>query len=466
LAIGIGLLVALVVRISVAALLFSDLGDDPDAYRMLAENWSATGTFGQVDPTTGQARATAFRPPLYPWFLSWLTEPSEDRIILSSLSVAIVHVVVGLLTVLLSGLVCSTLLSRLLNESQAGPNELMQLVAGPTLVFGVMCLVAVDPILIRQSTLVMTETLAACLAILGWWSWIGAMSIDSVDGINVQSDARPHRHVMTGLWLAALVASIYCRPTALAWVGILVMGLVVLPIAPLGRRCLWAIGISVVIGAALLPWVSRNQRELGEPVLATTHGGYTLLLANNPDLYRHFETSLSRTWDEDSFHRRWNNVQQNLRVANRNSDESFEILEDRMAKSLAWKTINDHPALFIKSCVARVGWLWAVAPDARQGTRMLRWAIGAYYSAVLALFSVAVLSVIWRAIRQRVSSASWLLFLPATTLFISITGVHSVFWSNMRMRAVVMPMVYIVIGLWIFDRLRQKMNSRSTASPT
>ena len=34
----------------------------------------------------------------------------------------------------------------------------------------------------------------------------------------------------------------------------------------------------------LLPWAIRNKMRLGDPVFTTTHGGYTLALANNPNL--------------------------------------------------------------------------------------------------------------------------------------------------------------------------------------
>ena len=37
--------------------------------------------------------------------------------------------------------------------------------------------------------------------------------------------------------------------------------------------------------ATLAPWALRNARALGEPVWTTTHGGYTLALANNPTYY-------------------------------------------------------------------------------------------------------------------------------------------------------------------------------------
>ena len=43
------------------------------------------------------------------------------------------------------------------------------------------------------------------------------------------------------------------------------------------------LGMATVL--TLAPWAWRNARVLGEPVWTTTHGGYTLALANNPVYY-------------------------------------------------------------------------------------------------------------------------------------------------------------------------------------
>ena len=57
------------------------LQQDPDSYRVLAETWAETGTFGFVDEGTEKPRATAFRPPLYPWLLGWFVELFGDSFV-------------------------------------------------------------------------------------------------------------------------------------------------------------------------------------------------------------------------------------------------------------------------------------------------------------------------------------------------------------------------------------------------
>ena len=44
--------------------------------------------------------------------------------------------------------------------------------------------------------------------------------------------------------------------------------------------------LTLAIGLVISPWMIRNLLVFGEPVWTTTHGGYTLALANNPVYYR------------------------------------------------------------------------------------------------------------------------------------------------------------------------------------
>src|SRR5690606_35279243 len=60
--------------------------------------------------------------------------------------------------------------------------------------------------------------------------------------------------------------------------------------------------VAMIVGG----WTLRNQRRLGQPIWATTHGGYTLLLGNNPPFYdyvRHGRFGVA--WDAGDFFRKW-----------------------------------------------------------------------------------------------------------------------------------------------------------------
>jgi hypothetical protein len=51
---------------------------------------------------------------------------------------------------------------------------------------------------------------------------------------------------------------------------------------PGGKRPFWAIaGIYVVMALVILPWTYRNYKQLGEPVLISSNGGYNLFVGNS-----------------------------------------------------------------------------------------------------------------------------------------------------------------------------------------
>ncbi len=58
--------------------------------------------------------------------------------------------------------------------------------------------VAVDPILLRQSQLVMTETLATFLAVLAWWLWLVGSS--EVDDSNRDEATADQAAMLCGGW--------------------------------------------------------------------------------------------------------------------------------------------------------------------------------------------------------------------------------------------------------------------------
>ena len=83
------------------------------------------------------------------------------------------------------------------------------------------------------------------------------------------------------LGLAAL-----CRPSMLAGAALAVIaaGAASNPVND-ARRLLRAGLLGTTIVVVLSPWMIRNLMVLGEPIWTTTHGGYTLALANNPVYY-------------------------------------------------------------------------------------------------------------------------------------------------------------------------------------
>ena len=295
------LLIAFVVRGGVLWFGQAALQDDPDAYARLATNWARFGVMGVESADGAQVSPSAFRPPLYPWLLSWLARPvSSDataapfQYSLPVLRVSGLHLIIGLLTVWLTWSIARDLRLR-----------------WPWLPA---LWVACDPILLRASQLVMTETLAACLVVVAWKLWLLVYPpIDISRSENASSDdcrlpsAQSARTLSGWLALAGLGVvwglSILARPTAAPWVAACVLGVVCFSSSCWKRRTNDGLILSLLVAACLAPWVLRNLSQFGKPIWATTHGGYTLLLANNPLLYQHFaQHGPSRDWDAEPFH--------------------------------------------------------------------------------------------------------------------------------------------------------------------
>ena len=66
-------------------------------------------------------------------------------------------------------------------------------------------------------------------------------------------------------------------------------GVLVRPGVTSGCACMRGGLLALTIVLVLSPWMIRNLLVFGEPVWTTTHGGYTLALANNPVYYRESE---------------------------------------------------------------------------------------------------------------------------------------------------------------------------------
>jgi hypothetical protein len=414
-----------ILRISVLFLSRDAFLEDPDAYRSLAVGLKASGIYGNSVDTP--IKPTAFRPPLYPWLLSFGVD-QENRS-LSFVFLAAMHSILGVATCCGTAYLSHVLLTMTLPH-----------LSRSLWIVGVLAstwIVAVDPILIRQSQLIMTETLATFLSVVSL--------VCCHRFIQTQSQrAQLFWAIGTGL---AFGFNSLCRPTAVAW-----LALVLVCVGLLSRHFQFPVRtvLCLFVGFAvcIVPWGIRNSMFCGKFVLTTTHGGYTLLLANNPSLYDHLDRSWSRDWDESSFFADW---------SQRSSASSSEIEQDRLARNIALKTIRERPFAFLKSSVARLLWLWAPWPN--QGGLLARIGIGAWYFVVYigAMFGLASLI---RTFRPTPSAARY--WFPLLTLILSVSMVHSVFWSNMRMRAVCMPAVSILASLGVVATLRPRLGSKDT----
>lgn len=376
---------------------------DPDGYLALAENVWRHGVFGSGEVPT------AYRPPAYPLALApgLLFGEQAGRYFAS------LHVLLGAATAVL-------VWQMALRQGPRG------------WAFAAAMFVAGDPILLRQSALPMTETLAALLATVVWL-------------LLVRCDERPT------LWRASLAGGVLgmaalARPAFLA-VGVLAL----LALAWQARRATrGGMRLAVFAVALVLPlgvWAARNQVALGHPVVTTTHGGYTLLLGNNDLYYRHLRTHSWRTpWSAAELDARVHRD----RLATGSVDET--VLDQRDYQE-ARAHIAREPAMFARACLVRLATFWDVAPrgsgDGATGRwkSAARWAVAAWY----VLEWLLVVAGLWSLGRHSLRGhCGWGLLLTLACLL-----PHVVYWSDMRMRAPAMPVAAVLAatgGRWLFGR--------------
>jgi hypothetical protein len=270
--------------------------------------------------------------------------------------------------------------------------------------------VACDPVLVWQSRSVMTETptaffLAAALAALACRGWLGPV----LAGL--------------GLGLASL-----CRPSMLvgAWLSLLAAFLA----KPGNRRQRLMRGgvLALTISLVLAPWTIRNVMVFGEPVWTTTHGGYTLALANNPVYYDDvLHGPPGRVWTGHDQWLWWDAV-------NRATAGMSEPQADRYMRTTVWQFVRERPQDFGRSVLARLGHFWSVAPVASVYSRGVRWATMAW---TLPLWLAVLLALprrdLWYWPR-----------IVAPLSAIGLTLVHGFFWTDMRMRAPIVPAIALI----------------------
>ena len=408
------LILAAIIRATVLWLGAADLNADPDSYARIASTLAKTGTFGFEGE--GGASPTAFRPPLYPWLLSWLVFDGH----VSQAAVAVLHLLLGCGTVALTFLIGSKL------------NLRFAWVAGLA--------VAVDPILLRQSQLVMTETLATFLAVLAWL--LGLLVWPSFEMCAVKQRPGTQWLSLVGFSLT-LGVSILARPTAAPWALLCALIAMFVGCNCWQRRLNDCALICLGVLVCLVPWTLRNYSVFGKPIWATTHGGYTLLLANNPALYRHFAAGgPSRAWEAEEFQEAWS-----ARIA-LEAPSLNEVDKDQLAYRAARSTMARYPRIFVLSCIYRAGWLWALWPhDGAIGASELL--IGVWYAVIFWFAYIGL-----QQVRYARSYRSWLIGL---TLVFSLTAVHSIYWSNMRMRAPAMPVVILLATVGVVSGKGQRL---------
>ncbi|MCR9197848.1 MAG: hypothetical protein NXI04_04355 [Planctomycetaceae bacterium] len=414
--------VGLALRIGVQLVKGQDLHSDPDAYVAHAQTLLQTGTF--CVPATN--RPTAFRPPVYPILLAVV------RLIGLSAPVAVALVNLAASAAMIVG---TWWLARVIGLRGKWPT-----ICG--------ALVAFDPLLLRYAALPMTEVTAG--------GFLTVAVLLAVKGISTEQDPTPR-------WKSAATAGLcfgiggLCRPIlfvacAAVSAGLLLHAILRWPKERSTMENLQPVFLPAVLAALVLSlWIVRNALQLGHFVPATTHGGYTLLLGNNPVFYREVVNGPARVWGDASL-RAWQQETADWLAAEQ-IPATDEVATDTALSQLAWSHINADPTSFRQACLLRWRRFWAVAPEStsNDSSGIAGWISGIWYVPVFAGLIAAFCTM---TIRR--DSRLLLLFLPILAFF----AMHTIYWTNARMRA---PLSAVIAVLSIVG-WQTLMKWRSTAA--
>lgn len=419
------LFVAAVARMGALWQFGAGLRNDPDAYRVIADNLVA-GRGYSLCQAPEPAVPTAYRPPLFPCLLAsirWSCFGNERG---AALVLGALQFLMGVATVWLTIDV-----ARRFDLSRAW------IWAG--------LIVAADPLLLFSTTQVMTETTATFLIALTLW-----FAMRGPDWRN---------RLGTGL---AFGLCCLCRPTFWAFGGL--AGMIWLwsvwkrrsDITPESRQQLRSGATAFILGTIVVcaPWVVRNLIVMGRPILTTTHGGYTLLLGHNPF---YAEAVANKPWGavwESTNDARWiawieTQLTGEQIPVERVSPEA-ELARDRWMTSQAWQYIRTSPAASIRCSLTLLGRMWNVAPlETRSRTlpAWMRWSIGGFYVVVFA----ALVDGLWSLTRRE-----WLRWWPVFLLIATFSAVHALYWADMRMRAPLVPAIALLAARGVKSLRRMK----------
>ena len=471
------LLVGIVVRLGAGWLRPSDLKADNDGYLAHAE--MVVQGEGFAGPFTHQP--TAFRPPAYPIALAGLRSAGLNQ----TTSVAIIN---GFCSIAIIWLTWQL-------GQQLGLPDVVTLFAT--------AITSLDPLLVRYSILPMTEVPAAALLLAAIvalkageqkFPHVGGKganplvrlsasvaSRDERDGIGMHHTKHvvPCQSTAIGLWLVSGILfgmGSLVRPIIFVTCAMLVFTRVVRSLrqpAEFRRRIMTAVVPAVAALLAISPWIMRNATQFHKFIPATTHGGYTLALGNNADFYRDVidgETSFPWPGPQlDAWQKKMivDAKAQGVSVGNEPELDAWYYRQ-------AFAAIQRQPVSFIKACLLRLRRFWAITPGAGDTLPGVVTALTAVWYGIISIGVIAVISQSisaccrcgTRGSRECDSAGSGLADLWLAVL--SFMLLHSVYWTDTRMRAPVMPLVCLLaasgwysVFIKIFHRTVTKFSAES-----
>ncbi len=398
--------ISICLRLGVVTKLSHELREDRDAYLTYARTLASGDGFRP----TAQSAPSAFRPPLYPIALTFFMWIGAE-----SFGVAFINIVCGGVTVWATWRIGKYL--RLGNWS---------LLAA--------LFVAIDPLLVRYASMPMTETFFTML-----------VSLLFLVTIRAGSRSSPSTR-MTQFAIGLLFGlSALCRPTIWAFGGLVFLVWFCTRMIEWKanyysfRGFMQAIPRWTLLGMMMIvsPWAIRNAIVLRSPVFMTTHGGYTLVMGNNPYFWNDV---VKKPWGTTWSYEQLVHWQKSVDEAMQNDPHPpvGEAATGDWMTRRAITNIKANPTDFLHACWFRVRRFWNNQPQGNAAASvpyLLILGVKTYY---MILFVMLLLGIYFL---FRDQQWNWM---PLLLMILSFTIVHAVFWSNARMRIPLVPAISLI----------------------
>jgi hypothetical protein len=404
--------VGIAARAGVQVVQSESLTTDRDAYLALAETFQDSGVYARP----GSDIPTAYRPPLYPILLAAATSILPPGVAVSVINLLASAVIIG----------GTYLLARALSL-----DELPALFAAAIVTF--------DPLLIWSSKDAMTELVFTAI-----------MTVTLCLTARVDQSGEPAARwgLLAGgfFGLAGL-----CRPTALPWM-ICWLAMIVIPsqrktgstTVPIkstrfgSPRRQFAVTAVAVSGVIVGLWGLRNLWQMDRFLVTTTHGGYTLLLGNNPTFDRDVLQTPPHVWPGDSLIAWQAELERRQR---RDLGDNFhsELAVDRWCRDEAIRWISSHPTRFVAAAGYRMRSLWSPGPRGPEAAGLptvIRLPVAAWSLGLFALAACGLIGLIRDPRRAR--------WWPLLAWVAVVVGIHLFYWADARMRAPIQPILAVL----------------------
>ena len=431
------LAVALTLRLAALLFLNASLAEDRDAYLGIAQSLAE----GRGYSSPGSTSATAYRPPLYPVLIAGLLLAGGTLQTLGIIQAALGTVAVWL-------------------TYRAG-----QLWLGSRPAALAAAIVAVEPLGLVNTSLVMTETIATFL-LAAWLVGLATPAEREPSGDGTGLPLSPRRYAGRAFWTGVIAGlATLCRPIMLPTTLVGQVWSEGARVRMSGRSDSHAIRMSLISLLAFLaglvltlaPWTVRNWLQFGQPIVTTTHGGYTLLLGHNPSYSREVvHGPAGAVWPGPSLEAWQRSVDAELEQ--KGIGPRDEVRRDRAMAAMAWQTIQTDPVEAVRSGATLLARLWSLSPRStpeRPIPRAVAVSILLFNVGLLTLALVGLISLVV----TRLPLAGLLLVPP--TVF---TAMHSLYWADQRMRAPLVP-VLALLAAWGVTCLR-KWSRGTSVRPT